>query len=111
MGSTVRCFRGQIGAQEPQWSQVLQRSVETRTRSVQEKLSIAFTFCATVEIEIKYGDANRAKERLQKLRLVVQRLTAHINDPRHVFGQQSKEFRDQLVQLRKRLGGLESQIE
>ena len=102
---------GESTSQQMQWSEVLQRSAETRMRSIREKLSIGFTFCSTVEIEIKYGHADRAKELLHKLRSTVEALTDHINNPRHVFGQQSKEIREQLVQLKKRLVVLESQIE
>ena len=80
-------------------------------RSIQEKISVAFTFCSTVEIEIKYGHSDRAKELLNKLRSTVESLTDHVNHPGHVSGKQRKEFQEQLLQLRKRLTTLESQIE
>jgi len=102
---------GESESQETRWSQVLQRSVEMRMRSIQEKISIAFTFCSTVETEIKYGHFDRAKELANKLRSTEEALIAHINNPAHVSGKQSKQFREQLVQLRKRLLMLESQIE
>jgi predicted nucleic acid-binding Zn-ribbon protein len=102
---------GESESRETRWSQILQRSVETRMRSIQEKISIAFTFCSTVETEIQYGHFDRAKELLNKLRSTVESLTSHINNPAHVSGKQAKEFREQLVQLRKQLLRLESQIE
>ena len=102
---------GEAESRETRWSRALQRSVETRLRSIQEKLSVAFTFCSTVEIEIKYGHSQRAKELLDKLRSTIESLTNHINNPAHLSGEQAKEFRDQLVQLRKRLLMLESQME
>jgi len=79
-------------------------------RSIKEKISIAFTFSSTVETEIKYGHSDRAKELLNKLRSTVEALTDHINHPGHVSGKRRKEFQQQLLQLRKRLLLLESQI-
>jgi len=80
-------------------------------RAIQEKLSLAFTFCSTVEIEIRYGHLDRAKGLLNKLCSTVETLTDHINNPAHDSGKQRNEFQKQLVQLRKRLLLLESQIE
>jgi len=97
-------------SQETEWNRVLQRSVEARMRAIQEKISLACTFCSTVEIAIQYGHFDRAKELQHKLRSTVEALTDHLNNPQHVSAQQSMEFREQLVQLRKRLAMLESQI-
>jgi len=80
-------------------------------RSIQEKISIAFTFCATVETQIRYGHFDRAKELVNKLRSTAEALTDHINNPAHVSGKQRKQFQEQLVQLRKRIAMIESQIE
>ena len=101
---------GESESLETRWSRVLQDSVETRLRSIQEKISIAFTFCSTVEIEVRYGHVDRARELLNRLGSTVEALTDRINNPAHVSGQQAKEFREQLVQLRKRLLRLESQL-
>ena len=79
-------------------------------RSIQEKISIAFTFCSTVEIEIRYGQVDRATDLLSKLRATVEALTDHINNPEHVSGKQRNEFQKQLLQLRKRILMLESQL-
>lgn len=98
-------------SQATRYQRVLQSSVETRMRAIQEKLSLAFTFCSTVEIEIKYGHSDRARALLHNLRSKVDALTDHINNPAHVSGKQSREFREQLVQLRKRVLLLESHIE
>jgi len=92
-------------------SRVLQSSVETRMRSIQEKITLALTFCSTVEIEITHGHPDNAKSLLHKLRSTVDVLTDHVNNPAHVSGKRSKEFREQLVQLRKRLMRLESRLE
>jgi len=80
-------------------------------RSIQEKITLAFTFCSTVEIEIIHGHPDKAKALRHKLRSTVEVLTDHVNNPAHVSGKQSKEFREQLVQLRKRLMRLESRLE
>jgi len=63
-------------------------------RPIQEKLSLAFTFCSTVEIEIKYGHSDRAMELLQNLRSTLDASTNHINNPAHISGKQSREFRE-----------------
>jgi len=97
--------------QERQYRLILQQSVEARMRAMQEKIALAFTFCSTVEIEVRYGDTDRAMGLLHKLRSTVEGLTDHINNPGHVSGKQSKEFQEELVQLRNRLVMLESQNE
>ena len=92
--------------------QVLQRSTEIRMRAIQEKIAIAFTFCATVDLEIRFGDPDRSRSLLNKLHSVVDGLIAHINDPAHVSGKIFKqEFRRQLGQLRQRVSLLRSQVE
>jgi len=98
-------------SQRARYSRVLQRSVETRMRAIQEKLSIAFTFCSTVEIEVRHGELDRAKQLLHKLRTTVETLTVHINNPEHVTGEQAREFKKQLVQLRKKVLKLDSETE
>jgi hypothetical protein len=80
-------------------------------QAIQVKLDLASTYCSTVEIEIKYGHFDRAKVLLPTLRSTVEALTAHIYNPAHVPSKRSREFRAQLVQLRKRLLLLEFPIE
>jgi len=96
---------------ETRHSRILQSSVEIRMRSIQEKITLAFTFCSTVEIETTHGHSDRAKALLHKLRSTIEALTAHINNPAHVSGKQAKQFREQIVQLNKRLIKLESRVE
>ena len=98
-------------SQEREYGRVLQSSVETRMRSIQEKISLAFTFCSTVQCEIQYGDLDRASEMLRKLYSTVEVLTGHINNRAHVPVQQSDEFRKSIGELRKQLLTLEFQIE
>lgn len=99
-----------VSESESQVTRVLQSSLETRMRSIREKLSLTFTVCSTVEIEIRYGSSDRAKALLHSLLSTMEALTNHINNPAHVSGKHSREFREQLVQLRKRLFLLESRI-
>jgi hypothetical protein len=95
-----------------QFSRLLQQSAETRMRAIQEKIAITFTFCATVELEIRFGDTNRAKHLVYKLHSTVNGLTAHINDPAHVSNKTIKQkFRRQLAQLRERVSHLHSHVE
>lgn len=85
----------------------LQQSVETRLRVVQEEISLAFTLCNTVELEIRYGHLDRAKYLLHKLHVAVDEITAHVNDPAHVPDKRVRqEFNKQMIQLRLRLSTL-----
>ena len=94
------------------FSRVLQQSAEARVRSIQEKISLASTFCTTVELEIRFGDINRAKDLLYKLNSTVNSLTAHVSDPAHVSDKTIKQkFWEQLAQLRQCVSSLLSQIE
>ena len=95
-----------------QFSRVLQQSAETRMRAIQEKISLASTFCTSVDLEIRYGNFDRAKERLCKLHSALNNLTVHINDPAHVADKTIKQkFGEQLAQLRQRVSLLNSQLE
>jgi len=98
-------------SQEREYGRVLQSSVETRMRSIHAKISLAFTFCSTVQSEIQFGHIDRAKVMLRKLHSTVEALTVHINNPAHVSGKQSNEFRKKLVELRKQVLTFEFQIE
>jgi hypothetical protein len=99
-------------SQPSQFSRVLQQSAEMRMRAIQEKISITFTFCTTIELEIRFGSLNRAKDLLDKLDFALNDLTAHINNPSHVSDKTAKEkFWGQLAQLRQRVSFLNSQVE
>ncbi len=94
------------------FGRILQQSAETRMRAIQEKIALASTFWTTVELEIQFGNVNRAKAQLHKLNTAVNSLTAHINDPAHVSDKTIKQkFREQLAQLRQRVSFLVSQVE
>lgn len=91
--------------------QFLRDSLELRLGAIQTKLALALTFCASVEIQIRFGHFGRAKDFLQKLRVAVNGLTAHINDPMHVSDTRAKqEFRKQLAHLVQRVSALDTQI-
>lgn len=93
------------------FKQALQASAQTRMRSIQERISIASTFCGTVELEIRFGDLERAKDVLKKLHSTVEDLATHIDD-RHVTDQRwRREFSNQLAQLRERLSELDAKID
>jgi hypothetical protein len=97
--------------QDFQLRRVLELSAATRMRAIQEKISIADTFCNTIEVEIRYRDLDRARELLRKLRSTISGLTAHVSNPEHVSGERATAFQDQLAQLRQRLSELDSWID
>ena len=95
-----------------QITRVLQQSAETRMRAIREKISLTSTLCNTVELEIKFGNFNRAQDLLFKLDSVLNGLTSHIDDPVHVSDQTLREgFLGQLAQLRQRVSLMRSDIE
>lgn len=100
-----------LANQEFQLRRLLELSTATRMRSIQEKISIAATFCNTIEVEIRYRDLDRARELLGKLHSTIDDLTDHVSNPAHVSGQRANVFHDQLGQLRRRLSQLDSLIE
>jgi predicted nucleic acid-binding Zn-ribbon protein len=97
--------------QEAELRRVLHVSREARLRSMQEKISIAATFCNTIEVEIRYRDLDRARELLRKVRSTLEDLTAHVSNPEHVSGERATEFQGQLARLRHRLSELDSLID
>lgn len=95
-----------------QISRVLQQSAETRMRAIQEKISFTSTLCNTVELQIQFGNFNRAQDLLFKLDSVLNGLTSHINNPAHVSDQTLRQgFLGQLAQLRQRVSLMRSDIE
>lgn len=89
---------------------VLERSVETRVRSIKEKLSIALTFCATVEIEIKYGDINRARYLLQRTQSAIDALADHIDHSKQISPEYRRSFQQGVARVAERVTLLDSQI-
>lgn len=111
MSSLIGGFVGKPEREREEYRRFLQQSVEMRMRAIHEKLSLASTFCNTVEIEVRFRDFARARVLLQKVTSTIQALTAHINDPGHVSDTLHKqEFRKQLTQLQQRISLLDSQI-
>jgi hypothetical protein len=102
---------GESESSQPRYRRILQQSVQTRMRAIQEKISLASTFCNTAEIAVRFNSRDRANYLLDKFRSTVEALEAHINNPGHVCGEEYEEFQKQLGQLRKRLLMLESRIE
>ena len=98
-------------SQETEYGRVLPSSVETRMQSIQQQISLAFTLCSTVQIELQYGHFDRAEDLLRELHSLVEGLTAHVKNPDHVSRKHSNEFRKNIVELRKQILRLESGIE
>lgn len=89
---------------------VVEQSVETRVRSIREKLSIALTFCATVEIEIKYGDINRARYLLQKTQSAIDALAVHIDHSKQISPEYCRVFQQDVARVAERVTLLDWQI-
>ena len=108
-------FRG-AAVSEPkkklkQIRQSLEQSAETRMRAIQERISTTETLLKTLEIEIRFGRLDRARDHLNKLRSIIKGLIAHIGKPAHVSDKQLKQqFRKQLAQIEQGLSSLDFQI-
>jgi len=91
--------------------QSLEQSAETRMRAIQERISTTETLFRTLEIEIRFGELDRARDHLNKLRSIIKGLIAHIGKPAHVSDKQLKQqFRKQLAQIEQGLSSLDFQI-
>jgi hypothetical protein len=91
--------------------QSLQRSADTRMRAIQERISTTEALFTTIEIEVRFGELDRAREHRDKPRSIVEKLIAHINNPAHVSDKLLKqEFPKQLTQIAKRLSSVDTQI-
>ena len=102
---------GEMKNWEPQFRNLLQDSAETRMRAIQQKISLCFTFCNTVDLHIRCDDLVRAQDLLDKLHSTVDALTAHIDNPKHVSNHAAKgEFQKHLAKLNQRLWHLDSKI-
>lgn len=77
-------------------------------RAIQEKISIAATFCTIIEVTIRCGHPERAQEMLSKLRSTIEGLTVHVDSTAQVCGKRARQFQQQLAQLTNRLAALES---
>lgn len=97
--------------QVSQLRRVLEVSTQARMRAIQEKISIAATFCNTIEVEIRYRDLDRARDLLDKLHSTIHDLTVHVSNPEHVSGERATAFQNQLARLRQRLSELDSLID
>jgi len=90
-------------------ARVLEQSVQVRLRSIEEKLSLASTFCVTAEIEIKYGNINRARYLLQKTQSFNDALAAHINHSQ-IPSRYRTVFRQGVARIAERVELLVSQL-
>jgi hypothetical protein len=89
----------------------LRNSAEMRMRAIQQRISTTEVFFTTVETEIRFGELDRARDHLNKLRSLVEKLIAHIDNPAHVTDKLLKEqFRKQLLQIKLRLSTLHSKV-
>jgi len=79
-------------------------------RSIKEKLSIALTFCTTVEIEIKYGDINRARYLLHKTQSAIDALAHHIDHSKQISPEYRRSFQQGMARVSERAALLGWQI-
>jgi hypothetical protein len=85
--------------------------METRMRAIQERISTVDTFRSTIAIEIQFGEFDRARNHLSKLRSTIDGLIAHIDHPAHVCDELLKQqFRTQLAQIEQHLSSLDYQV-
>jgi len=66
-----------------QVNRIVEESMRLRLKAIREKISLAFTFCATVETAVRYGQLSEAKQLLGTLCSRVCDLEAHINGSQH----------------------------
>jgi hypothetical protein len=92
------------------FQRVLRQSIETRINAVRHKLSLAHSFCTTLEMQVQCGRIEQAKQQLRKLRAVIEGLAAHIRGSPHIRPELMDDFEKQIVLLRRRLALLDSMV-
>jgi hypothetical protein len=89
---------------------LLAQSVEERMKSIHAKLTLALTFCKTVETELRFGHDEKARELLIKLQKTAVELSAHIQSAHHVSHENSKEFSAKLQLLQERVAAIDLRV-
>jgi hypothetical protein len=101
-------------ANEKQFTAELARlhdiSAQSRLRAVETQLSLAFTACALAETEILYRRADETDKLLHKLRHYAETIRRHLNDPKHLPRVAVANLRQQLTQLERRTGAIETRL-
>ena len=88
----------------------LEDSVQLRMRAIQNKISLAFTFCATVETKVRCGRRDEAERLLGKLCTTIDHLHLHINPYINLPDTFLAECREQLARLEQRVSLINSEM-
>jgi hypothetical protein len=89
---------------------VLKESVATRTAAIRHKLSLALTFCTTLEVQIQCGYVDHSRVQLRKMRSVIDGLEGHIRGSPHIAPEILQDFERHIAFLRQRLAALDAKV-
>ena len=87
-----------------------QTAAETRLRSVESQIALAFTLCAIAETEIRYGWLEEAIRVIKRVRLHTKTIAFHVNERGHLPSVAVPVLRNRLALLKKRTGEIESSL-
>jgi len=88
----------------------LEESVQLRMKAIGNKISLAFTFCETVETEARCGRRDEAEQLLGKLCTTIDHLDLHINPYINLPDTFLAECREQLARLEERVSLIDSEM-
>ena len=85
-------------------------AAESRLRSVESQLSLAFTLCAIAETEIRYSRPDEAIKLIERLRHHAETIRIHLDEPNHLPKIAIPDLRNELTKLTKRTEEIESSL-
>lgn len=83
-------------------------ATESRLRSVESQLSLAFTLCSIAETEIRYSRPDEAAKVVHKVRHHAEKIRIHLDEPDHLPSTAISDLRRQLARLKNRTDEIES---
>lgn len=90
---------------------VLTESVATRITAIRRKLSLALTFCTTLEMLVQSGDVESVRPQLRKMHSVIDGLAGHIRGSPHIAPEILRDFERHIAVVRHRLASLDAEVE
>ena len=103
--------RGVIGmAVEDESARLRSVAQQTRLRTIQTELSLAFTWCSVARTEAQFGEEDRFQKSLQRLKRAIESLRTRIHEPEHVPMQLVPQFEAQLEQLESKVFELQEEL-
>jgi hypothetical protein len=80
---------------------------QTRLKTIQTELTLAFTWCSVARTEVEMGECDRFQTSLQRIKYAAESLRRRIADPAHVKPALTPELKIELERLYRKIKDLE----